>query len=95
MLGHRDLVRRPWAYALRPGLPRDAAAIVGVVLRLARGKPHLGYSRIEGELATMGVRIAPSSVWAILERHGIESSPRRSGPSWAEFLAAEAKFLIP
>jgi putative transposase len=42
----------------------------------------------------MGITIAPSSVWAILKRHGIEPSPRRSGPSSAEFLAAQAKGLM-
>jgi putative transposase len=35
-----------------------------------------------------------SSVWAILKRHDIEPSPRRSGPTWAQFLAAQAKGLI-
>ena len=53
-----------------------------------------GYRRIHGELATMGVRLAPSSVWAILRRHGIESSPRRAGPSWAEFLRAQATTML-
>ena len=42
----------------------------------------------------MGVRLAPSSVWAILRRHGIESSPRRAGPSWAEFLRAQATTML-
>ena len=42
----------------------------------------------------MGITIAPSSVWAILKCHGIEPSPRRSGPTWAEFLCAQAKGLI-
>ncbi len=42
----------------------------------------------------MGIMIAPSSVWAILKRQGIEPSPRRSGPTWAEFLAAQAQELI-
>ena len=42
----------------------------------------------------MGVIIAASSVWAILKRHGIEPSPRRSGPTWAEFLTAQAKGLM-
>ena len=42
----------------------------------------------------MGIPIALSSVWAILKRHGIELSPTRSVPSWAEFLAARAKGLI-
>jgi transposase InsO family protein len=42
----------------------------------------------------MGVVIAASSVWATLNRHGIDPSPRRSGPTWAEFLAAQAKGLM-
>jgi putative transposase len=42
----------------------------------------------------MGIVLAPSSVWTILKRHGIEPSPRRSGPTWAEFLAAQAKGLM-
>ena len=42
----------------------------------------------------MGVAIAASSVWAILKRHHIEPSPRRTGPTWAEFLTAQAKGLI-
>jgi hypothetical protein len=42
----------------------------------------------------MGVVIAPSSVWATLKRHGIEPSPRRSGPTWTEFLATQAKGLM-
>ena len=42
----------------------------------------------------MGIPIAASSVWAILKRHDIKPSPRRSGPTWAAFLAMQAKGLI-
>jgi transposase InsO family protein len=42
----------------------------------------------------MGIAIAASSVWAILKRYEIEPSPRRTGPTWAEFLSAQAKGLI-
>ncbi len=76
----------------RPGpVPAGTTALA---LRLAKENPAWGYRRIQGELATKGVPIAPSSVWSILRRHGIEPSPRRSGPSWAEFLAAQAKGLL-
>jgi hypothetical protein len=61
---------------------------------LANENPTWGYRRIHGELATMGIVIAVSSVWAILKRHGVEPSPRRSGPTWAEFLSAQAKGLM-
>ncbi len=42
----------------------------------------------------MGVRLAPSSVWAILRRHGMEPAPRRSGPTWSEFLRAQATTML-
>jgi putative transposase len=42
----------------------------------------------------MGVRLAPSSVWAVLRRHGIGPSPRRCGPTWAEFLRAQATTMF-
>ncbi|MGH9107403.1 MAG: hypothetical protein ACRDZX_16575, partial [Acidimicrobiales bacterium] len=53
-----------------------------------------GYRRIQGELTAMGITIAPSSVWAILKRHGVDPVPRRSEPTWAELLAAQAKGLM-
>jgi len=74
---HRDLVRRRWTYPRRSGRPSVPAGTVGIVLRLARENPTWGYRRIHGELATMGIGLAPSSVWAILRRHGIDPSPRR------------------
>src|ERR1039457_1812976 len=92
---HRDLVRRKWTYSHRRlGRPSIPVGTVSVILRLAKENPMWGYRRIHGELATMGVRLAPSSVWAILRRHGIESSPRRKGPSWAEFLRAQATTML-
>jgi transposase InsO family protein len=65
-----------------------------LVLRLARKNSTWGYRRIHGELVTMGVRLAPSSVWEILRRHGIEPLPRRSGPTWSEFLQAQATTML-
>ena len=92
---HRDLVRRKWTYAhRRPGRPALPAGTVSLVLRLAKANPTWGYRRIHGELATTGVRLAPSSVWATLRRHGVEPAPRRSGPTWSEFLKAQATTMV-
>ena len=92
---HRDLVAKRWTYPHdRPGRPPLPAGTAALVLRLATENPAWGYRRIQGELATMGIPIAASSVWAILKRGGIEPSRRRSGPTWAEFLAAQAKGLM-
>jgi transposase InsO family protein len=92
---HRDLVAKRWTYPHgRPGRPGIAKGTTALVLRLAKENPQWGYRRIQGELATMGIVIAASSVWAMLKRHGVEPSPRRSGPTWAEFLSAQAKGLM-
>jgi len=92
---HRDLVRRRWTYKRsRMGRPGVSSGTVQLVLRLARENPTWGYRRIHGELATMGVRLAASSVWAILKRHGIDPSPRRCGTSWNEFLRAQAPTVL-
>jgi len=91
---HRDLVRRKWTQPHRPGRPSIPAGSVAVILRLARENPTWGYRRIQGELATMGVVLAPSSVWTILRRHGIDPSPMRSGPTWAEFLCSQASSML-
>ena len=91
---HRDLVRRKWTYAHRPGRPSIPAGTVSIILRLARENPTWGYRRIQGELARMGVALAPSSVWAILDRHNVDPSPMRTGPSWNEFLRSQASSAL-
>jgi putative transposase len=92
---HRDLVAKRWTYPhRRPGRPAISKGTTALVLRLAKENSDWGYRRIPGELATMAITIAPSSVWAILKHHGIEPSPRRSGPTWAEFLRTQAKGLL-
>ena len=38
--------------------------------------------------------IAASTVWEILHTAGIELAPRRAGPTWRQFLAAQAHAII-
>jgi transposase len=81
---HRDLVKRHWAAKSRPkspGRPRRHPTITRLVLRMARDNENWGYRRITGELAGLGITVAPSTVREILKKHGIEPAPRRSGPS--------------
>jgi putative transposase len=94
---HRDIVRRRWAQKSRhqnPGRPRTRRNIRGLVLRLAKENPAWGYRRIHGELAGLGVRLAPSTVWEILTNAGIPPAPRRSGPTWAQFLRGQAEAIL-
>ena len=65
------------------------------MLRLARENSSWGYRRIHGELATLGIRVAPSTGWEILTTADIDPAPRRdTGPSWAQFLRSQAQALI-
>jgi putative transposase len=92
---HADLVRRRWAYPRRtPGRPRTAQAIRALVLEMARDNPSWGYRRIHGELAGLGYKVAPSTVWQILKDAGIEPAPRRAGQTWREFLTGQATTIL-
>ena len=61
---------------------------------MARQNPGWGHRRIQGELARLGHKIAYSTVWEILKRAGIDPAPQRSGPTWNEFLSAQAHWII-
>jgi putative transposase len=91
---HRDLVRRRWTYPHRRGRPAMAAEIRILVLRLARENPTWGYRRIHGELCRLGYRIGARTVWAILQRAGVDPAPKRSAASWRQFLRAQAKSVM-
>ena len=89
---HRDLVTQRWTQPRRrrTGGRCTAPELRRLVLRLASENSTWGYRRIHGELAGLGYRLAPSTVWSILKRAGIDPAPRREGPSWREFLRAQA-----
>jgi putative transposase len=89
---HRELIARKWTYphtGKRHALPEET---VDLVIRLARENPRWGYQRIVGEARKVGVRVSASSVRSILRRNGLGPAPVRStkGPSWVEFLKAQA-----
>ncbi len=47
-----------------------------------------------GELAKLGLNVSPTSVRRLLARAGLEPAPRRAGPSWREFLRAQAAGIV-
>jgi hypothetical protein len=53
-----------------------------------------GYRRIHGELAGLGVNVAASTVWEILRTNGIDPAPRRTGPTWSQFLCSRAEAIL-
>jgi putative transposase len=54
----------------------------------------VGVSTHPGELIGLGHQIAASTVWTILKAAGIDPAPRRSGPTWRQFLAAQAHAIL-
>jgi transposase InsO family protein len=94
---HRDLLARRHAAMSRhrqPGRPRTLRSIRVLVLRLARENDSWGYRRLHGELLTLGVKVAASTVWQILREAGIDPAPDRTSTTWAAFLRSQAHALL-
>jgi len=92
-----DIVRRRRARLSRrgrSGRPPLRRNVRPVVLRLARENESWGYRRVHGELAALGIRVAPPTVWQILKDAGIGPAPRRDGPGWAAFLRSQAQGIL-
>jgi len=64
------------------------------VLRLSRENPCWGYRRIHGELLVLGIKVAASTVWEILQQAGIDPAPERTSATWASFLGSQAGALL-
>src|SRR5664280_463445 len=93
---HRDMVRRKWTHRRtgRPGRPPIDPEVRALILRLARENPRWGCVRIEGELRKLGIRVAATTIRTLLRTARLGPAPRRTGPSWTEFLRAQADGII-
>jgi transposase InsO family protein len=94
---HRRIVRGKWDYNTRrrrPGRPLTTSAVRSLVLRLAREDPRWGCRRIQGELVRLEHPIGATTVREILTAAGTDPAPRRNGPTWREFLTAQAEGII-
>jgi putative transposase len=92
---HRAMVRWKWRQPVgRVGRPPLSTEIQELVLRLARENPRWGHRRISGELMKLGFSVSPTSIRRLLAQATLEPAPRRSGPSWREFLQAQAASIV-
>ncbi|MFI9561277.1 integrase core domain-containing protein [Nonomuraea endophytica] len=94
---HRDLVKQRHALTCRPnrrGRPPTVRSIRTLILRLVRENPSWGYRRVHGELTTLGLKIAASTVWEILKQEGLDPAPERASTTWAAFLRSQADALL-
>ena len=93
---HRKLAAKKYDTSRQRALGRPPAvrSIARLVVRLAKENPLWGYRRIHGELTKLGVTVAQSTVWEILRAAGIDPAPRRSGPTWRQFMHAQAAGIL-
>ena len=78
----------------KPSRPPTVPSIARIIVRLAKENPLWGYRRIHGEITKLGVTVAPSTAWEILRKAGIDPAPRRAGPTWRQFLRAQAAGIL-
>jgi len=73
-----------------PGRPPVNTETVELITCLARPSVW-GCVRIQGELRKLGVHVEANTVRRILRSAGLGQAPRRTGPSWGEFLRAQRR----
>jgi transposase len=78
----------------KPGRPPTVPGIARLVVRLAKENPLWRHRRIHGELTKLGIAMSPSTVWEILRAAGIDPAHRRTGPTWRQFLHAQAAGIL-
>jgi hypothetical protein len=78
----------------RQDRPAGHRNIKALAIRLARENPEWGYRRIHGELADLGVSVPASPVWEILKKARTDPAPRRTGPTWSQFLRSQAEAIL-
>jgi putative transposase len=93
---HRELVRRKWTYRnkRKPGRPPIDPEVAALILRMARENPRWGCVRIAGEFRRFGIRVSATTIRTLLRRHGFGPAPRRSGPTWTQFLRVQAAAIV-
>jgi putative transposase len=93
---HRELVRKKWTYGKTglPGRPAIDPEVRELVLRIARENPRWGCVRIKGELHKLGIAVSATTIRTLLRTSRLGPAPRRTGPSWRQFLRAQAQGVV-
>jgi putative transposase len=91
---HRRLVANRWTYPRSGGRPPKGRQVRALIVRLGRENPRWGYLRIVGELKGLGMVVSATTVKKVLREHHLGPAGTRRGPSWREFLRAQANGMM-
>lgn len=94
---HRELVRGKWAgFQRQPrrGRPPIDEEIQALILQMAEENPRWGDRRIKGELLKLGFKVSATAIRTFLRKHRVPPAPRRTGPTWREFIRAHAAAIV-
>jgi hypothetical protein len=87
---HRELFRRTWTCTRRRtgGRPPITAELEALILQLAKENPRWAYSKLHGEVRTVGYDLGRTTVRTILKRHRVPPRADRAkhGSRWRSFL---------
>ena len=91
---HRRLVANKWTFGRGSGRPPIGRQVRALIVRLAHENPRWGYQRIVGELKDLGIVVSATTVRKVMREEQLGPAGKRRGPSWREFLHAQAKSVI-
>ena len=91
----RELVAEKWTFPGRTrGRPRTRRDIRELILQMAKENMSWGYTRLQGALKNLGLKVSRGTVANVLKENGIEGAPERgSRTPWKTFLKAHWEVL--
>jgi putative transposase len=86
----RELVAERWTFpSERRERPRTQTQIRELMVRIAKENLSWGYTRLQGALKNLGLKVSRGTVANVLKENGIEGAPDRGARTpWKTFLKA-------